>query len=135
MIVVVDEREVNFNALVHRWIGNTFGDAGTVGLVGDVLTAGRQVLLAVGLLHVRQQLTPFVRQMHATPSPITGGPHGSGIDICLGQHPTAEQDGNFLGVNRVVFGLTAMDGLHVAGMAEDERDPFGGAQIGEPGPR
>jgi hypothetical protein len=44
---------------VHCWIGKTFGDAVTVGLVGDVFTDGRQVILAVGILHVRQQLTPF----------------------------------------------------------------------------
>jgi hypothetical protein len=67
MSVVVDAREVDCDTLVHRWIGKTVGDAVTIGLVGDVFTDGRQVILAVGLLHVRQQLTPCVRQMHATP--------------------------------------------------------------------
>jgi hypothetical protein len=57
MIVVVDEREVDFDTLVHRWIGKTFGDTITIGHVGDVFTDGRQIILAVGILHVRQQFT------------------------------------------------------------------------------
>ena len=33
-----------------------------------------------------------------------------------------------------MFGLAAMDGLHVEGMTEDERDVFLGAQVGKPVP-
>ena len=135
MIVGGDAREVNFPARVHRGIGKTFGAAVTVGFGGAGVTDGRQVILAVGLLHVRQQLTPFVRQRHATAEPIAGGPHGGGRDSGLGQQTTAAQDGNVLGVNRVVCGLTAIASLHGEGMAEDARDTFGGAPIGEPGPR
>ena len=57
-----------------------------------------------------------------------------GIDIRLREHAAAEQDGNLLGVDLVVFGLAAMDGLHGEGMTEDERDPFIGAEVGEPVP-
>jgi hypothetical protein len=39
-----------------------------------------------------------------------------------------------LRVDLVVFGLAPMDGFHVEGMTEDERDVFLGAQVGEPVP-
>jgi hypothetical protein len=135
MSVGGDEREVDRDTLVHRWLDNTVGDAVTIGLGGEVLPDGRQVILAVGRLHGRQQLTPFVRQRHAPPAQIARGSHGGGIDRGLGPHPTAAQDGNCLGVNLVMCGLTARDRLHGEGLAADERDAVGGAQSGEPGPR
>ncbi len=67
MIVIVEAREVDFDPLVPRGIGTTCGDAVPIGLVGDGVTDGRPVLRAVGMLHLRQKLTPFVRQMPATP--------------------------------------------------------------------
>jgi hypothetical protein len=39
-----------------------------------------------------------------------------------------------LRVDLVIFGLAAMDGLHVEGMTEDERALFLGAPVGEPVP-
>jgi hypothetical protein len=38
-------------------------------------------------------------------------------------------------VERVVFGLTPMDRLHVQGIAEDTRDAFVSPEVGQPGPR
>ena len=39
-----------------------------------------------------------------------------------------------MGVDLVVLGLAAVDGFHVKGVAEDEGDAFGGAEVGEPVP-
>jgi hypothetical protein len=39
-----------------------------------------------------------------------------------------------LGIARVVFGLPALDGLHRESMAEDEREPFVGPEVGKPVP-
>jgi len=52
-----------------------------------------------------QQLRPFAHQMHPAPEQITGGPHGSGIDIGLGQHTPSEQHRNLMRVDPIVFGL------------------------------
>ena len=60
--------------------------------------------------------------------------HGGGIDVGLREHAAAEQDGNLVRVDRVIFSLATMDGLHVEGMAEDERDAFISAQVGQPVP-
>jgi len=45
-----------------------------------------------------------------------------------------QQPGDLVGVDLVDFGLAAVDGFHVQGMAEDERDVLCRAQIGEPLP-
>ena len=57
-----------------------------------------------------------------------------GIDVGLREHAAAEQDGDLVGVDLVVFGLAAVDGLHVEGVAQDEGDAFLGAEVGEPVP-
>ena len=45
-----------------------------------------------------------------------------------------QQPGDLVGVDLVDFGLAAVDGFHIQGMAEDERDVLRRAQIGEPLP-
>jgi hypothetical protein len=39
-----------------------------------------------------------------------------------------------VGIDRVVFGLATMHGLHIQGMAEDKRHPFLSAQVSKPVP-
>jgi hypothetical protein len=46
----------------------------------------------------------------------------------------AKHAGEFGGVDPVVLGFAAVDHLHVEGVAEDEGDAFGLAQVGEPVP-
>ena len=72
--------------------------------------------------------------MHPAPEQITGRPHLGGIDVGLREHAAAQQHGNFLGVDLVVFGLAPVDGLHIEGMAEDKGHAFAGTQVGEPVP-
>jgi hypothetical protein len=65
---------------------------------------------------------------------VAGGPHRGRIDVGLGEHPAPQQDGDLVGVDPVVLGFAAVDGFHIEGVPEDEADPFGGAEIGEPVP-
>ena len=51
-----------------------------------------------------------------------------------GKHAAAQQAGDLGGVDRVVLGLAAVDGLHVQGVAEDEGDALVFAEVGEPVP-
>jgi hypothetical protein len=90
--------------------------------------------LAVGVLDVRQQLRPFPGEIHPTPEQVTGRPHGGGIDVGLREHPPAEQHGNLVGVDLIVFGLAAMDGFHIQRVPEDKRDAFLRIQVREPVP-
>jgi hypothetical protein len=48
--------------------------------------------------------------------------------------PPPEEPGDLAGVDLVVLGLAAMNGLHVQGMAQDESDAFAPAEIGDPIP-
>ncbi len=52
----------------------------------------------------------------------------------MGKHAAAEQAGDLAGVDLVVLGLAAVDGLHVQGVAEDEGDALVLAEVGEPVP-
>jgi hypothetical protein len=119
---------------LYSRVGKAFGYPVTVGLVSDVFANGRQVRLAVGVLHMCQEFAALVRQRHAAPQEITGGAPLSRVDIGLREHAAAQQDSNLLRVDLVMFGLAALDGLHVEGMTEDERDLFVGAEVGEPVP-
>ena len=58
-IVAADECEINFNAFLHRWLGKPFRDAVAIGLVGDLFAERRQVIVAVGILHVREEFAAF----------------------------------------------------------------------------
>jgi hypothetical protein len=53
----------------------------------------------------------------------------------VGEHPPAEQHRNLVGIDRVVLGLTAVNGFHVQGMAEDAGHPLLGTEVREPVPR
>jgi len=133
-IVGGDERKVHFDALVHRRIGKALSDPVAVRFLGDFFTNGRQMILTVGSVHVCQECTALACQVHAAPEQVTGGAHCSGGDRGLREHTTAQQDGDFMRVDRVVFGLATMDGLHGEGMPQDKRDTVCGAEVGEPVP-
>src|SRR5678815_2871156 len=105
-----------------------------IGFVGELFANGRQVIRAVGILHVREELGPFVCQMHAAPKQGTGGAQVGGRDRGLREHAATAQGGNLWRIDLVVFGLAAMDSLHREGMTEDERDTFVGPEVGEPVP-
>jgi hypothetical protein len=81
-----------------------------------------------------EQLASFAHEEEASAEQVAGSAHARGIDVGLGQGTGAEQHRDLVGVDAIVLGLTAVDGLHVEGMAEHERDAFAGAQIGEPVP-
>ena len=65
-IVVGDEREIHFDALLHRRIGKAFSDSFTIGFVGDLFADGREVLLAVGILDMGEEFATFACQVHTS---------------------------------------------------------------------
>jgi hypothetical protein len=69
--------------------------------------------------------------MHAAAEQVPSGPHGSWIDVRLWQHAAAQQDSDFLGIDRVVFGFAAMDRFHVERVAEHKRNPFARPKVGQ----
>jgi hypothetical protein len=134
LVVGGDERQINGHTLVDGWSGTALGPPLAVGFGGALFAKGRQVIRAVGILHVREELGPFVCQRHAAPQQVTGGAHVGGRDRGLREHAAPEQDGHLWRIALVVFGLAAMDSLHREGMTEDERDTCVGTEVGEPVP-
>jgi hypothetical protein len=81
-----------------------------------------------------QECTAFACQVHASAQQVSGSAHLGRIDIGLREHPAAQQKGDFMGINLVVFGLATMDGLHIEGMTEDKWDTLFSTEVGQPVP-
>ena len=135
LIVAAAACESDCNAFLPRWIGKPFSAAIAIGWVGDLFAERRQVIWAVGMLHVGQEFAAFACQVRASAQQVAGGAHLARIDIRLWEHAAAQQHGDFMGGDLVILGLAAMDGLHREGMAEDKRDAVCSTEVSTPGPR
>jgi hypothetical protein len=120
----------------HAGVGEAGGQVEflAVGGVTELLAQGRLVVLAVGVDQVGEQLGALADEESPAAQQVTGGAHGLGGDVGDGQVAAAEEACDLLGVEVVVLGLAAVDGLHVQGVAEHEGDPFLVAEVGEPVP-
>ena len=134
-IVVAKKGQIDVNAFLDCRIGTTLGDAIAVGFVGTLFADGRQGILAVGMLSVRQEFAAFAGQGHAATPQVTGGAPLGRVDIGVREHATAQHDRNLMGVDLVVFGFAAVDGLHIKSMAAHKRHPVLGTAVGKPVPR
>jgi hypothetical protein len=81
--VIGDERTSHFEALVHRWSGEALGDPVSVGLVGNVLADGREVILAGGLLDLGHECAAFAGQRPTSTQQGAGRTPLGWIDIGL----------------------------------------------------
>jgi hypothetical protein len=52
----------------------------------------------------------------------------------LREHATAEQYGNLLGIDLIVFGFAASDGFHIEGMPQAKGNALLSTQVGQPIP-
>jgi hypothetical protein len=135
IIIVTDACQIDFHTLLHRGLGTALSHPVTVGLIGNLLTTGRQVIRAVGIVHVGQPLGSCMGQRQTASQQGAGRPPLGRLDRGVWEQAAPAQDGHLVRVDRVVCGLTPRDRLHVQGLAEDERDAFMSTQVGQPGPR
>jgi hypothetical protein len=84
VVVVADQREVHGNVLLDGWPGKPLSHAFPIRFIGQLLADLGQIILAIDILHMGQQLGPCAHQRHPAPAQIPRGPHGSGIDISRG---------------------------------------------------
>ena len=133
-IVRGEERQIDRDALWHGGIGQACGNAGTVGRGGDLCAKGREGRRALGMVHRCQECRPCVRQRPTAPEPVTSRAQLGGVDRGWWEHTAAPELGNLWGIDRVVCGLPAVDGLQREGMTEDESDALVGTQVSEPVP-
>ena len=113
VIELGDQLEVGFDADPDVRIDELFGDGLPVGLVGDPGAERLHVVLAVGVLDVTDEVGALTGQEVASSQKIPGGAHGGGIDVGHGEVTAAQESGDLAGIDAVVLGLPAVDGLHV----------------------
>jgi hypothetical protein len=101
VVVGAEQREVHFNALLDSRAGKAFGHSALVGLIRELLVDLREIVLAVDILNMRQELGPFAQEMHAALEQASGAAHFGGIDLRLRKHAAAEQVGHVV-VNSTV---------------------------------
>jgi hypothetical protein len=56
------------------------------------------------------------------------------IGVCDGEIAAFEQAGDFIGIDFIIFGFSAVDGLHIQSVAQDEGDVVVCAEVGQPAP-
>ena len=95
--------------------------------------AGRLVL-AGSVLDVGKEFSALAHEVHPPPQEIAGSAHARGIHVGHGDQAATEEGGDLVGVDPIVFGFAAVDGLHVEGMAEHEGNPLLLTQVSEPVP-
>ena len=134
LVRIGNQGEVYLDAFLDRGIGTPLSAPSAIRLVRDLFADLGHVVLAVGLLDMRQELRPFARKMPPAPEEIPGGPHLGGIDVGLREHTPAEEDGNLLRIDRGVFGLAPVHGLHRKRMAKPKGHAVPGAEVGQPLP-
>ena len=133
-IVRGEERPSARDALWHGGIGHACGNAGTVGLGGDLCAKGREGRRALGIMPMGQECSPWVRQRPTAPEPVTSSAPRGGRDRGWWEQTAAPELGHLVGIALVILGLTAVDGLHREGLPEDAREALVGTQVSEPVP-
>jgi hypothetical protein len=131
---VPKQRQVHFHALVHGGSREARSDSSAVGFGGQLCPDLGQVRLPVGILDVRQQLGPFPREIQPTPPQVTGRTHRRRIARGLREHAPAQEHSDLVGIDRVVFGLAPMTGLHGERMPQDKGQLCARAEGSQPVP-
>lgn len=90
--------------------------------------------MVVGILDMGEKFCSFTSQMHSSTEEVAGGAHRLRIDIGHGDHAASEQNGDFMGIDLVIFCLSAMDGFHIEGVSQYKGDMLLGTEIGDPVP-
>lgn len=135
LIIVVNQGEVDVDMLLHGGIRAPFRHTVPLRLGGPRLPELGQGVMPGGLLHVGSECGALTCQMSAAPAQVAGGPPLGGRAGGLWEPPATQQHRDWLGVERVVVGRAAVDGLHRQRVPEDPGQLFLGPEVGEPGPR
>lgn len=134
LVVSRQQSHVGRHGHLHAALVEVFDDGSSVLSLVDPFLEGREVVLGVGVLNVREQLAPLADKESAAAHEVAGSSLLSRIDIGVREVSSAQQGSDLVGVDPVVLGLAAMDSLHLESMAEDELDALFVAEVGDPIP-
>ena len=116
---------------------NRMGFVGQEMLLPALAVGGREggaVMSQLMGLHAGLDLGAIPDEVQALTEETPERTLGSRIDVAVGNEVGAEQVGEFLGIDAIIFVFAAMDGADVEGVDQDEGDVGGLAGIGEPIP-
>ena len=133
-LILVDQCGVGTDGELGGLVGKAIGQVAVVGMPGQLAFEGRQVVLAVGVGDVGDELGFLPHEEGSTPQQVAGFTHGTGINKSHREHAAAQQPRDLGSINAIAFGLAAVDSFHVEGVSEREGDGVIFARIGEPIP-
>lgn len=133
-VVVADECPIDRETLLDGGFRTPLGHANAGRFVGHLLPHRGQVIRAVAILEMGQQLRPCAPQLPPPPEQIPCGAPGGRRPIRLWEHPATAQDRNFLCVDLVVVRCATWDRFHSARVPEDHRHPCARTEVGQPRP-
>ena len=81
-----------------------------------------------------EQLRPFADQVGTPAEQVAGFAHPLGVGIGDREVAAAEESSDLAGIDAIVFGFAAVDGFHVQGVAQDERNLVLLAEVRDPVP-
>jgi RNA polymerase subunit RPABC4/transcription elongation factor Spt4 len=134
-IIVVDQGEGHRATLLDRRRGTPRCDAGAMGLGGDVLAPGGQMVRAGGMGDGGEARGPLAHQRPPAPEQLPGGAPRGRIDLGRRDHAATQPPGDLIGIQPSVLRLAPVNRLHREGVAPPEGHPRGGAAVGAPIPR
>jgi hypothetical protein len=134
LVVGTQEGDIGGDGHLDSLVVKVLDDRPAVFGLVDPLLEDRQIVSSVGVLDVGQQLAAFPGEEEPTPQQVSGWAQLPRIDVGVGEIATAQQRGDLEGIDSIVFGLAAVDSLHLQCMAEDEGEALLGAEVGAPVP-
>jgi len=117
-VELIDEGQVGLDGEPHARIGEALGDIQlfAVGGEDELLAEDGEVVLAVGVLDVSHEERPLADEVAASAEQVAGLAESFGIDVGEREVAAAKKSGEFVGVEFVVLGLAAVDGLEIESM-------------------
>lgn len=133
-IVLLEQFEIEFNRAASAWLGKPLGDSLSIRFVAEVLGEQRQIVLHSHELNVAEGFGSSSHEKRSATQQIASGPQVFGVNEAERKVSAAQQHGDLFGIDRVVLGFSAVNGLHVKGVAESKRQILFFAQVRQPVP-
>src|SRR5439155_19725225 len=101
VVVGIDQGQVDLDVALDAGVGEARRQVEfrAVGGVAELLGQGRMVVLAVGVDQVGQALGASADEVGPPTQQVACLTHALGVDVGLGQHAAAQEDGDLFGVD------------------------------------
>jgi hypothetical protein len=133
-VILRHQGQIAREVLWHGGSSTALSNAIAVGFGRALLAALGQVVLAVSVLDMGQEVGACAPERRPAPPEATGSAPLSGRDRGLREQAAPKECSHLLRIDGVVFRLATVAGFPSEGMAEDEGQAFLGPASGKPRP-